>query len=451
MVRRLLAVEPSVAVFTAGLALALYLQGAYYGWAQLVVASILFSGVLLLPRLPAFGREDIPVGLAAAGLAGWAVIDGVVKHEADAGARFAMLIASVLLFAACCREIRGNAQADLVSGLIMVCCLVAALGWTGVVVHHRTWGFAGPGMWRASSTLTYPNATAALLAVAALVCLAVRTRNPRSRWLGVAATALVTGIVATLSRAGLLGLIVGAVVLLIGLGWRPVIRSALAPLLGAAVATAGLLPSITTATPNAITIGAAAAGALAGLAVGGHTAPARRLVLVPIVAVAVAIFGFGTAALGSRFTFDSPDRWDAMHAAWRLFAENPLTGAGPGLVRLATARSRGGTGVFSYAHNEYAQVLAELGAIGGVLLVALLFLLFRRLYRPRPPADAFGVGVLAGMAALVVHAGFDFVWHIPAILLFTAALIGLALPQPRAARRPAAVPSPHKETEGSNT
>jgi hypothetical protein len=55
------------------------------------------------------------------------------------------------------------------------------------------------------------------------------------------------------------------------------------------------------------------------------------------------------------------------------------------------------------------------------------------------------------MAALVVHAGFDFVWHIPAILLFTAALIGLALPQPRAARRPAAVPSPHKETEGSNT
>lgn len=453
VVRRLLAVEPSVAVFTAGLALAMYLQGAYYGWAQLVVASILFSGVLLLPRLPVFGREDVPVGLAAAGLAGWTVIDGVLKHEAGAGARGALLIAGVVLFAACCREIRGNARADLVHGMIMVCCLVAALGWTGVVVHHRTWGFEGPGMWRASSTLTYPNATAALLAVAALVCLAVRTRNPGSRRLGIAATVLLTGLAATLSRAGLLGFAVGAAVLVVGFGWRPVIRSALAPLLGAAVATAGLLPSITTDAPTAITIATAVAGALAGLAVGSRTAASRLLVLVPVVAVAVAVFAPRFSALGARFTLDSPDRWDAVHAAWRLFTENPLTGAGPGLVRLTLERPRGGLGFYSYAHNEYVQVLAELGAVGGVLLLALLLTLGLRLRRPQPAARALGVGVLAGTAALVVHAGFDFVWHVPAILLFTAALIGLAVPQPQAGRDPAAQ-SPHKEhkeIEGSNT
>lgn len=222
--------------------------------AQLVVALILFAGVLLLPRAPAFGRADVPVALAAAGLAGWAVVDGVVKHEPAAGVRYALLIAGVLLFSGCCRQLRDSARTDLVRGLITVCCLVAALGWVGVVVHHWTWGFESPGLWRASSTLTYPNATAALLAVAGLVCLAVRTRDPAGRWLGVAATALFTGLAATLSRAGLLGFCVGVVVPVVGVGWRPVLRSALAPMLGTAVAMAGLLPSITAATPTVTTI-----------------------------------------------------------------------------------------------------------------------------------------------------------------------------------------------------
>lgn len=450
-IRRLLAVEPSVVVIAVGLALALHFQGAYHGQAQVAVALILFAGALLLPRAPAFGREDVPVALAAAGLAGWAVVDGVVKHDPAAGARYALLIVAVLLLSGCCRQLRGNARTDLVSGLTMVCCMVAALGWAGVVAHHRTWGFESPGLWRASSTLTYPNAAAALLAVAALVCLAVRTRDPGTRWLGVAATALITGLAATSSRAGLLGFGVGAVVLIVGVGWRSVVRSALAPLLGSAVGTAGLLPSITADTPTAITIGLAVTGALAGLCIGSLTAAPRLLLLAPVVGVAVVVIAPHTAAIGTRFSVDSPDRWDSIRAAWRLFTENPLTGAGPGLSRLVVERTRGGTGIYRYAHNEYLQVLAELGAIGGALLVSFLIIVIRRLYRPQPSAHAFRVGVLAGMIALVVHAGFDFVWHIPAIPLYMAALIGLASPQPQADRNAAASRSPHQETERSNT
>lgn len=445
--RRLLAVEPSIAVIVFGLALAIYLQGAYYQWAQIVVAVVLFAGVLLLPGVPAFGRADVPVALAGAGLAGWAVVDGVVKQEPAAGVRYALLIAAVLLFAGCCRQLRDSARTDLVRGLIVVCCLVAALGWVGVVGHHSTWGFESPGLWRASSTLTYPNATAALLAVAALVCLAVRVRDPGIRWLGVAATALFIGLAATLSRAGFLGFCVGAVVLVVGVGWRPVLRAALAPLLGAAVAMAGLLPSITAPTPTVTTIGLAVAGVLAGLGIGSLTIVPRLLLLVPAIGVAVAIIAPHAAALGSRFTVDSPDRWASIRAAWQLFAENPLTGVGPGLVRLTGERVQGGTGIYRYVHNEYLQVLAELGAIGGVLLVAFLFVVIRGISR----SSVFGVGVLAGVAALVVHAGFDFVWHIPAILLFVAALIGLALPQPRPDENPAAARSLHKETERSTT
>ncbi len=446
-VRRALAVEPSVAVIVAGLALALYLQGAYYGWAQLVVALVLFGGVVLLPRVPTLAREDLPLVLGAAGLAGWAVVDGVLTHEPAAGVRYLLLIGGALVFAGGCRQLRGGARTDLLRGLITICCLLAALGWAGVVGHLRSWGFESPGLWRASSSLTYPNATAALLAAVGLVCLAVRARDPGSRRLGVAATALTTGLAATLSRAGLIGFGVGVVVLVVTIGWRPVARAALAPLVGTAVAMAGLLPSITGGTPTAVTIGLAAAGAVAGLAVGSRAAVPRGLVFVPVAVVcAVGLARYG-GELGSRFTFASPDRWDSLRAAWQVFAEHPLTGAGPGLDRLVLDAAQGGVGVFRYAHNEYLQVLAELGAIGGLLLVAFLFLVVRSVHRSRPSAGALGAGVLAGMAALLVHAGADFVWHVPAIPLFAAALVGLAAPERPAGPEPVAVRSPRTETE----
>jgi O-antigen ligase len=450
-IRRVLAVEPSVVVILAGLALAGYLQGAFYGWAQLVVALVLFGGVLLLPRAPTFTREDLPVTLAAAGLAGWAVVDGVLTGQSAGGIRYALLIGGALLLAGTCRQLRSGARTDLLSGLIMICCLLATLGWVGVVGHHRPWGFESPGLWRASSTLTYPNATAALLAVVGLVCLALRTRDPGSRWLGFAATALTTGLVATLSRAGLLGFGIGMVVLVVGIGWRPVARAVLAPLAGTAVALAGLLPSVTAGAPTPVTIGLAVAGAVVGLGIGSRSATSWLLLLVPGGAVAAAFLSPRAGGLESRLTFDSPDRWAAIDTAWRLFAAHPLTGAGPGLDRLVLTGTQDGTHVFRYAHNEYAQVLAELGAVGGVLLAAFLFVVVRGVHRTRPSAGPLGVGVLAGTAALVVHAGFDFVWHIPVVPLFAAALIGLAAPEPLAGTPPATTGSSDTEMERKNS
>lgn len=445
-VRRFLAVDSGVAVVVFGLALALYLQGAYYGVAQLVVGAVLVAGVLLLPDPPVFGRADVPVALAAAGLASWAVVDGVVKDQAAAGVRAASLIAGALVLSSACRRLRGGARTDLVRGFLLVCLLVAALGWAGVVVHHPTWGFESPGLWRASSTLTYPNATAALLAVAALVCLAVREHG--DRWLGVAAAGLVTGLAATMSRAGLLAFGVGAVVLVVGLGWRPVARAGLAPLLGAAVATAGLVPSTIAASPTAATIGLAAAAALAGLGVGGLLVRPRRLAPFAGVVVLAAVVVAARTAVSSRFTLDSPDRWASVRAGWRLFTDHPLTGVGPGLSRLVES-THGGVGVYRYVHNEYLQVLAELGAVGGALLVIFLVIVVRRVRRPRPGDRAVGVGVLAAVTAFLVHAGFDFVWHVPAVVLCVAALVGLASP---AVDRGAATDKPlHKETERSTT
>ncbi|MGH3019910.1 MAG: hypothetical protein ACRDNR_07095, partial [Gaiellaceae bacterium] len=85
--------------------------------------------------------------------------------------------------------------------------------------------------------------------------------------------------------------------------------------------------------------------------------------------------------------------------------------------------------VQQYIHNEYLQLLAELGAIGAVLLAALLagvaLLLWRN--RPRGPATALWAGVVAACAAGAVHAGFDFVWHVPAVPLTLAVLLGLVV------------------------
>jgi O-antigen ligase len=98
------------------------------------------------------------------------------------------------------------------------------------------------------------------------------------------------------------------------------------------------------------------------------------------------------------------------------------------LPRLTWA-SGSGSSVYRYAHNEYLQVLAELGAIGGLLLAVFLVVIIRRLYHARSGNAAVAAGALAATTALAVHAGFDFVLHIPAIPLLAAALIGSASPE----------------------
>jgi len=96
-------------------------------------------------------------------------------------------------------------------------------------------------------------------------------------------------------------------------------------------------------------------------------------------------------------------------------------------VKLEWTESDGVRGTFRYAHNEYVQLAAELGAVGLGLLVALLLALARLLWQAHAahPSLVVWAGVVAGTVALAVHSGFDFVWHLPAIPLTAAALIGL--------------------------
>jgi O-antigen ligase len=66
-------------------------------------------------------------------------------------------------------------------------------------------------------------------------------------------------------------------------------------------------------------------------------------------------------------------RWTLWRAGLRLMLENPLTGVGAGAYEIAEGMSHGGLGKWSTAHNSFIQVGAELGLLGLILFIFLLY------------------------------------------------------------------------------
>jgi O-antigen ligase len=78
------------------------------------------------------------------------------------------------------------------------------------------------------------------------------------------------------------------------------------------------------------------------------------------------------------------------------------------------------------AHNDYLQVLLDLGLVGAVLVAALLVLVFRAAWRGAP-RGGLELGLLGALLALAVHNLVDFNWQIPANAVTWVALAALAL------------------------
>jgi O-antigen ligase len=75
-------------------------------------------------------------------------------------------------------------------------------------------------------------------------------------------------------------------------------------------------------------------------------------------------------------------------------------------------------------------VLVELGVVGLVLLLILLVAIARTTWQGRAAASSLEVwaGAAAGLVAVGVHSALDFLWHIPAISLTGALLVGMTTP-----------------------
>ena len=430
-------------VLLAALAIGLLRQGAAYPAGQWAVGLFLAAALVMAlvgspPSTADLRRPPVP---ALLGLAAWALLDAALHGSPGRGLAPALLVAAIVGVFAVCRRLPDAGRETLLLGIIATALLVAAAGWLGVAFRIAPWRYEAQGVWRASSTLTYPNATAVVLVMVSLLVLALMTERGRSLPLALAATGLLIGAGATLSRAGLLALLAGGVVLVALAGPRMVARASIGPVVGAAVAVGALVPAMAAA--GGASPVWAATGLIAGLTIGGGLAcvgprGAAALVCGACLCGVLAVVTFGPDRLtdaadhvaGVRLTLAAPERPAATRVALDTFADRPLIGGGPGLVEWRWAHANGASTTVRYVHNEYVQLTAELGLVGAALLAAAVVTLAWALWKRRDagPSRPLWAGVVAGICALAAHSAFDFVWHIPAIPLVAATLAGLVLP-----------------------
>jgi len=431
---------PALAAFVllvvAALAAAVVRQGAYYPDGQWLVGPLLGAAVVavLIARRHPGHAERSRTSWWAAALAGWAVVSGAVAGDVGAALAPMALLGAVVAVLSVCRRATPTEREALAGAAAAIGVVAALVGWVGVAWRIRPLALEDQALWRAASTLTYANATAALLVPLALVSLAWSAARP-GRWAPAAATSvLLVGTAATLSRGGAVALVVGLVALAALLGPAAVFRAAFAPAAGAAVAFAGLVPSMPADSPPRPAL--ALVAMLVGLAI-TVVVPRWRLtggLVVVIAAAGVLVAGPALGAWseisGPRLTVSSSDRADETSAALRLVGERPVTGTGPGRATLAWTGPDGRTMVARYVHNEYLQVMTELGMVGLALLGALLVSAASMVRRGRPTAGRpdLWAGAAAGLVALAVHSSFDFLWHLAALPLLAALLAGISAP-----------------------
>jgi O-antigen ligase len=115
--------------------------------------------------------------------------------------------------------------------------------------------------------------------------------------------------------------------------------------------------------------------------------------------------------------------------AVRLVPDFPLLGVG--FNAFGTAYPRYQTiwksNWIGEAHNEYLQVLIDLGLLGAVLASALLLLLLRAALHVARRGQALDAGLLGSVLAACLHNLVEFNWQIPANAVCFAVLAGVTM------------------------
>lgn len=134
------------------------------------------------------------------------------------------------------------------------------------------------------------------------------------------------------------------------------------------------------------------------------------------------------------------DRMAMSRGAWRIFRDHPLVGTGLGTFEAVYPRYETSyTGyILTHAHNDYLELLAEGGVIGGGLGLAFLWILFRRGIRNvrralTPVNRSLNGGALVACTGLLGHELVDFNLHIPSnlvIFLLISCLASTVIPEP---------------------
>lgn len=151
---------------------------------------------------------------------------------------------------------------------------------------------------------------------------------------------------------------------------------------------------------------------------------------------AFVLLGADTASRLGHLGQDATIRHDIAQIGWRLLADAHVWGHGLGAFEIAGGAYHNGapplwvSGRLDHAHNDYVELLAELGWVGGTLAALLALAIISellRLLRHRRRGvmwPALGLGTLALVGS---HALVDFSLHIPLVALVTLVWLALAL------------------------
>jgi hypothetical protein len=285
--------------------------------------------------------------------------------------------------------------------------------------------------------LGYANALGIMASLALLLAIGLVTDAP-SRAGRSAAAALVPLATATIvlaaSTGSILATLAGLVVVVLlstspvrtGVGIAVVAPGAVAAAViarasGLATATDPRLSGPTVALTLALT--AVASALLAGAVRLPARRPGRRprSLLIVFLAVLVAAGALAVAAAGSK-----EPRTSYYSVAWHdQIRAHPLRGTGAGTFGRYWAESgkeqtQGGA---LDAHSLYIETLAELGPVGLVLLLAFLAAPLRGLMRRR--GTPYVPAAAAAYSAFLVHAGLDWDWEMPAVVVSALCVAGV--------------------------
>jgi len=381
-------------------------------------------------------------------------------------------------------------------GLAIAAVLVAVLGLASRLLPHvfDVGSELGSGP-RLNYPLGYWNANGVLLGIGVGLLLWSCRRSTSSllRWLFAAAIPIsLLALYLTYSRGGLLALVISCACLIVlshdrlwllgtlaigALGALPAVlavqaRQALALNLGNSEAVdQGVTVLLILLGGVAVSLLGVAAlrweerreGTLSGRAV----EISRNPRVLRAIALAAAVLAIGVvAAIGGRAwdQFSSPDvqfpsnpqehfsdlsgagRHDFYKAAVDAFGEKPVLGHGAGTYQFSWDQLRTIELPVHDAHSLYLQAFAELGLVGGLLVLGLVgwllwcgFAAWRAAAEPQRERYA---ALLAAMLAFAVSAAFDWIWEIPALGAFFFLAAGIVV----AARCGQIAADPRRET-----
>lgn len=423
--RSRLPLDPLTAV-TGGLILAAVLrQGAFYPQVAfgLAVAAIVITSTVLVKKSD---KQTVFATLALVALATCWVLRGAFQARLTATIP---LMASILAFICglvVTRRLRGDHREFAMQVLLVIGSITAGVGVIGCVFRIYPLAMRAQNLWRLASTLTYSNAAGLLLAVCFVASLALNQKQPIVR---VQIALCFMGLIASQSRAALLATAIGLLLVPAAQLW-----SSIPVLVSGAIGGVGIVATSGSDRPQPLV------GLLILLSLGAVALPQfKNSTLRPFVhrvrrkhkvSMAALLCLFAVAAsysvwlvhvpLERRFDVSSTeDRNYEWRAAFDQFLSSPLVGVGPDQIIYFSSPQ----GDFDrYAHNEYLQILADDGVLGGLLLLVAALAISRCVKR----SDIRTSCAAGALVVFAVAVGFDFSLHLAALGLVGGWVAGLA-------------------------